>query len=107
PYTSLNRLIPYIWVGFAFQVYSGVTLWMTKPDKYLAAGMFEAKLSFVILGAILTWYFQNVLKQEAAVWQASGTVSSRGVKFVSATALAWAGVLTTGRLTAYLGSLYS
>ena len=107
PYTSLNRLIPYMWVAFVFQVYSGVTLWMTKPDKYLSAGMFEAKLSFVILGAVLTWYFQNVLKQEAAVWQASGTVSSRGVKFVCATALAWAGVLTTGRLTAYLGSLYS
>jgi len=107
PYTSLNRLIPYMWVAFVFQVYSGVTLWMTKPDKYLSAGMFEAKLSFVILGAVLTWYFQSVLKQEAAVWQASGTVSSRGVKFVCATALAWAGVLTTGRLTAYLGSLYS
>lgn len=107
PYTSLNRLIPYMWVSFVLQVYSGTTLWMTKPDRYLAAGMFEAKLSFVILGAVLTWYFQNILKQEAAVWQASGTVSSRGVKFVCATTLAWAGVLTTGRLTAYLGSLYS
>ena len=107
PYTSLNKLFPYIWIAFVAQVVSGTTLWMTKPDKYLAAGMFEAKLSFVILGAILTYYFQNILKREAAAWQAAGTVSSRGVKYVAATALAWAGVLTTGRLTAYLGSLYS
>jgi hypothetical protein len=79
PYTSLSRLIPYIWIGFGFQVASGFTLFATKPDRYLAAGMFEAKLSFVILGAILTWYFQQTLRKEAAAWQAAGTVSSRGV----------------------------
>jgi hypothetical protein len=107
PYTSLPALIPIIWGGVVFQVLSGFTLWVTKPDKYLAAGMFEAKLSFVIAGAILTYYFQGTLKREAAAWQAAGTVSSRGVQLVAVTALAWAGVLTTGRLTAYLGSLYS
>jgi hypothetical protein len=30
-----------------------------------------------------------------------------GVKFVAATLLAWCGVLVAGRLTAYLGSLYT
>jgi hypothetical protein len=107
PYTSLNRLIPFIWVGVVFQAASGFTLFVTKPDKYLAAGMFEAKLSFVLLGIILTWYFQQTLKKEAAAWQAAGTVSSRAVRLVAFTSLAWAGVLTTGRLTAYLGALYS
>ena len=107
PYTSLSKLIPIIWIAVIFQVMSGVTLWVTKPDRYLAAGMFEAKISFVLIGAILTYYFQNVLKQEAAAWQAAGSVTSRGVRFSCVTALAWASVLTTGRLTAYLGSLYS
>ena len=107
PYTSLLKLFPYIWVAFVAQVYSGFTLWMTKPDKYLASGMFEAKFSFVILGAILTYYFQNVMKREAAAWEASGKVSQLGLRFIAATSLAWASVLTTGRLTAYLGALYS
>ena len=106
PITSLPKLIPYIWGGFICQVLSGFTLWSSKPDRYLSDGMFDTKFSFVILGAILTWYFQGMLKQEAANWQAAGTVSARGVQLVSVTTLAWAGVLMTGRLTAYLGTLY-
>jgi hypothetical protein len=107
PYTSLHRLMPFLWTGFVCQVASGYTLWSSKPDRYLADAMFDVKFSFVILGAILTWYFQGVLKQEATGWQATGTVSSRGVQLVCAAALAWAAVLTTGRLTAYLGTLYT
>ena len=106
PYTSLNRLIPVMWIGFACQVMSGFTLWASKPDRYLADGMFDVKFSFVILGAVLTWYFQGILKQESPSWQAAGAVSSRGLQLVCVTAVAWAAVLTTGRLTAYLGTLY-
>jgi len=106
PYTSLNRLIPVIWAGFVLQVVSGLTLWSSKPDKYLTDAMFDTKFSFVILGAILTYYFQGILRQEAPAWQAAGRVSTRGVQMVSITTLAWAGVLITGRLTAYLGTLY-
>lgn len=106
PYTSLERLIPYIWVGFACQVLSGFTLWASKPDRYLADPMFDTKFSFVILGAILTRYFATVLKQEAPAWQAAGKTSTRGVQIVCVTAFAWAAVLTTGRLTAYLSTLY-
>ena len=59
PYTSLHRLMPFLWTGFVCQVASGYTLWSSKPDRYLADAMFDVKFSFVILGAILTWYFQG------------------------------------------------
>jgi hypothetical protein len=106
PYTSLNRLIPVIWTGVVVQVYSGVTLWTSKPGRYLSDGPFVFKFSFVIIGIVLTVYFQKVLKQEAPAWEAAGKVSARGTRFVAFTALAWAAVLVGGRLTAYLGSLY-
>jgi hypothetical protein len=106
PYTSLYRLVPFIWLGFTCQVLSGFTLWASKPDRYLADAMFDTKFSFVILGAVLTVYFQSVLKREAAGWQAAGAVSSRGIQLVCLTSVAWAAVLTTGRLTAYLSTLY-
>jgi hypothetical protein len=107
PYTSLNRLFPVIWLGVLVQAMSGFSLWMSKPDRYITDGMFLAKFSFVIVGIVVTLYFQNIIRREAAAWEAKGTVSSRGVKFAAAAALVWAAVLTTGRLTAYLGSLYS
>jgi hypothetical protein len=106
PYTSLNRLIPVIWIGIALQFFSGFTLWASKPAKYLGDGMFQWKFTLVIVGVVMTWYFDNTLKRETAAWGAAGTVSSRGVRIVAATALVWAAVLVAGRLTAYLGQLY-
>ena len=106
PYTFLNRLIPLIWIGVVCQVFSGLTLWTVKPAQYLADGMFEVKFTLVVIAVVVTWYFQNTLKREAAAWDAAGAVSSRGVKFVAATCLLWAAVTIGGRLTAYLGSLY-
>ncbi len=106
PYTSLLKLFPVMWTGLAIQVYSGFTLWMSKPARYLADGLFEWKFTFVIIGAILTWYFHGVVKREAVAWEAAGKVSSRGTQWVAATALAWSAVLVAGRLTAYLGQLY-
>lgn len=107
PYTSLNRLVPVIWAGVAIQVFSGFTLWSSKPAKYLSDGMFLWKFSLVVLGVIVTVYFHKTLKREAAAWREAGAVSPWGVKVVAATALVWAAVLIAGRLTAYLGQLYS
>jgi hypothetical protein len=69
--------------------------------------MFLWKFSLVILGVVATVYFQNTLKQETAAWGESGAVSSRGLRIVAVTTLVWAAVLVAGRLTAYLGQLYS
>jgi hypothetical protein len=106
PYTSLNKLFPLIWIAVVFQVASGFTLWMTKPAQYLTAGMFDSKITFVILGVIVTAYFQGTVRREAAAWEAAGKVSSRGLKFVAATTVLWIAVNVCGRLTAYLTSLY-
>ena len=106
PYTSLNRLIPLIWIAIVFQAISGATLWLTKPAQYLADGMFEVKFSLVIIACIVMAFFHGTLRREAATWEANGAVTSRGVKFVLAATLLWAAVTIGGRLTAYLGSLY-
>ena len=106
PYTSLSKLIPFIWTGVVVQVLSGGTLWASKPAKYMADGMFQWKLIFVITGIVVTLYFQKLLKREAPNWERSGRVTTFGVRFVALTALVWAGVLVVGRLTAYLGQLY-
>jgi len=112
PISSLRHLFPVIWLSVLVQVISGSSLWMTKPDKYVAfsgfvPSMFDFKFSFVVLGCIFTAYFQSILRQEAAAWDASGKVSPRGRRIAAIMAFCWASVLFTGRLTAYLGTLYS
>jgi hypothetical protein len=106
PITSLGRLIPLVWIAFLFQALSGFTLWVTKPANYLKDGMFEVKFSLVVIAAIVMVMFHRTYRREAAEWEKSGVVSSRGVRIATASALLWAGVVIGGRLTAYLGQLY-
>ena len=106
PIPSLRFLVPVIWVGVVIQVVSGFTLFLTKPGRYLADGMFEFKLGFVVLGILFTLYFQRLLGRQAAQWQAAGRATSFGMQVACVTVLCWAGVLVMGRLTAYLGQLY-
>jgi predicted ABC-type exoprotein transport system permease subunit len=105
PYAALNRLFPVIWAAVVLQFLSGFALWMAKPTRYVVDGAFVLKFLLVVVGIVLTSYFYATLKREGASWQAAGAVSSRGVKFVAATALVWCAVLVLGRMTAYLGSI--
>jgi hypothetical protein len=106
PYSSVSRLIPFIWVALVVQVLSGLTLWITKPAQYLADGMFEVKMIFVVASIIVTVIFQRIVNGEAAKWDAGKEASPRGARFAAATCVLWACVTVGGRLTAYLGSLY-
>ena len=74
----MNKLVPFIWFAAACQILSGVTLWMTKPAQYLADGMFEVKITFLIIALVVTRVFQTTMRREAAGWEAKGAVSSRG-----------------------------
>ena len=105
PYTSLNRFFPVIWVAIALQFLSGITLWMSKPTRYVADGAFMLKFTLIVIGIILTLQFYRTINREAAAWEAQGAVSARGVKFVAAALLVWGSVLVAGRLTGYLGAI--
>src|SRR5262245_6228797 len=107
PYASLQRLFPVIWVALVLQLVTGFALWMTKPTRYVADAAFLLKFLFVIVGTVLTFYLYGSIKREAASWDAAGAVSSRGIKFVAPSLLVWCVTLVAGRLTAFLGSLYS
>ena len=107
PYASLNRLFPVLWIAFVVQFLTGVALWVTKPTRYVADAAFVLKFLLVIVGIVLTSQFYGTIKREAASWEAAGAVPSREIKFVAANFLVWCIVLIAGRLTAYLGALYT
>ena len=106
PYGWLGKLIPLVWIGVACQIVSGASLLMAKPKQYLGDTVFESKLALLAGALAVTWTFHATLKREVAGWDATGSVSTRGLQLVCAAALLWAAVTLTGRLTAYLGSLY-
>lgn len=106
PLSSIRAFFPFIWAAVICQVLSGGTLWLTKPVSYVVAGVFDVKFSLVVIGVILTVFYQRFLRREIPTWEATGAVSVSGVRFAALTCVVWAGVLIMGRLTAYLGDLY-
>lgn len=106
PYAALPKLFPIIWTGIVFQVFSGVTLWMSKPARYVKDGVFDIKFSLVVIGVVLLVFFQRMLVRETPTWDAQGKAPSSAVRLAAAACLCWAFVIVMGRLTAYLGSLY-
>ena len=107
PYGSLNRLFPVIWAALALQFLSGLTLWMAKPTRYVTDGAFVLKLALVIVGIFMTVRLCRTMKREAPAWDAAGAIPSGGAKFIAANLLVWCGILVAGRLTAYLGPIFS
>jgi hypothetical protein len=69
---------------------------MSKPAQYLAAGMFDVKLTLVIVGVVVTHISRGPIKREADAWKKAGAASSRGVKFVAAAVLVWTAVNIVG-----------
>jgi len=106
PYTLMRRLIPLIWIGVVVQAFSGFSLFLTKPVRYLGDGLFQWKLGLVVAGIVATIYLQSLLKREAAGWEETNSVSTNGLRLATIAGLIWAGVLIMGRLTAYVGQLY-
>jgi len=107
PFSSLNRLFPVFWVAVIVQFVSGFFLWMTKATRYVADIAFELKTVLVVIGIVVTYSFYNTIKQEAAIWDSKGAISSRTVTSVALIIVVWCAVLIAGRLTGYLGALYN
>jgi hypothetical protein len=106
PIASVLKFFPAIWIAAVFQVASGITLWMTKPDRYVKDPVFDIKFTLVVVGLFVVWHYQKFIAKRVGDWQAAGKVSSSGMRFAALTCTIWAFVLVMGRLTAYLGSLY-
>jgi hypothetical protein len=105
PYTSLSRFFPVVWLALLLQIASGGVLWATKPTRYVADGAFMLKLALIVIGIILTMYFQSTIRRQAGTWQMKGTISSPMARFVAFTLILWCSVVVAGRLVGYLGSL--
>jgi hypothetical protein len=103
-YTSLRRLFPALWVGFAVQLFSGAALWATKATQYTVDVAFLVKLVLVVAGFILALVLYGSVKREAVSW-AADTAAPRRFKAVLPSLLVWCAVIIFARLTAFLGAL--
>ena len=99
PLAPLKKLFPFMWLGFCANAITGVGLAFADPEKLLNGAMWIKftclALALVTLRLIQTRVFGNPHPAEP--------LSLRSKVLAAASIFFWAGTITAGRLSAYLG----
>ena len=103
PVSDLARhLLPWSRVGLLAVAVSGISMFSAHATEWIANPAFWVKLSLIALAGLNAWTFHRFTFPSVAAWDrhASAPAAAR-VSAVASLAL-WAGVVTCGRLLAYL-----
>ncbi len=102
PYTSLDKLLTFAWIGFVINFLSGAAIFTSAATFYVSNGPFILKFVLVLLGALTVWYMQPILKTESANWAGGLPVAGMVQTLAIGSLVLWTVAITTGRFTAYL-----
>jgi hypothetical protein len=96
-----RRLFPWQMVGMALSAITGSLLFYGQPLRYYGKVFFWIKVLFMVLAGVNAIAFHFTTYRSVATWD-SDRVLPPGARLAGAFSLAlWAGVVMTGRLTAY------
>ena len=112
PYSSLAKLFPYMWIGFAINVLSGIALLIAYPAKALTNPVFYIKMiAIAIAVGILLWlqghFVRGSFAPAATVHDEHPTTLSRATFRRAAWSLLglWLIATVAGRMLAYTYSI--
>jgi hypothetical protein len=96
-----RRLFPWQMVGMALSAITGGLLFYGQPLRYYGKVFFWIKVLFMILAGVNAIAFHFTTHPSVAKWDSDRALPT-GARLAGAFSLAlWAGVVMTGRLTAY------
>jgi hypothetical protein len=105
PIAALSRLMPVAWVGFVINALSGVLLFMANATRLVTNWAFLLKMSFVLLGGIVTWLLWRNLKQRsvpAAAAKPGYTITPAARVTAGISLGVWFAAIIFGRIIAYV-----
>ncbi|MGC2507640.1 MAG: DUF6644 family protein [Candidatus Acidiferrales bacterium] len=97
----LQQLNPYLFVGFAIMIVSGLLLFAGDPPAFWGTIFFKAKMIFLVLAGLNVLIFNATIGRKVAEWDmASKTPSAAKVAAVVSIVL-WVAIVAAGRAIAY------
>jgi hypothetical protein len=97
-----NRLLPWAWVGFALQLFTGALLFSSEAVHMYANPAFRVKMLLICLAGVHALVFRWTVYRNVAAWDESAVLPA-GAKvagFVSI--LIWIGVVAAGRFIGFI-----
>lgn len=102
PYTSLDSMLAFAWIGFVINFLSGAAIFTSQATFYVTSGPFILKIAMVLLGALTAAYMLPILKTESAKWVGGSPVTGIVKTLAIGSLVMWSIAITMGRFTAYL-----
>ena len=97
----VERLQPWIMLGFFVMVVSGVLLFYAIPVRSYHNIFFRTKCVFLVLAGLNAWAFHTGIFKTASRWGKDAEPPSRARLAGAASLILWAGIIITGRMIAY------
>ena len=104
PIRPLDKLFPVMWAGFWINAASGVALLVADATTMLDNWVFYSKMACMAAAMVVLVKTRRRLFRAPGALGPDDRVVPSGMKLLAgASLLLWAGAITAGRLTAYIG----
>jgi hypothetical protein len=105
PLEPLGRLFPFVWVGFAITVFSGIGLAVADATNKLVNPILIIKLVLILFATITTRMIQTKLFRTGADLDEPTIATGRFL--AGSTLVLWFAVTVAGRLIAYSRTIFN
>jgi len=102
PLKSMIGLLPFVWIGFLINVFTGSMLFIYGATNFGPNRAFQVKMAFLVLAGLNALAFDLAVRRSGSSWVAADRPPTfvKGVATLSL--FFWVCVVTTGRWMAYL-----
>jgi hypothetical protein len=97
----LDRILPWVFGGFAIMVCTGLLLFYANPLKTWLNIFFRLKLCFLILAGLNALIFHRTIGRSVSKWDFQAVPPFRARLAGGISLTLWAAIVISGRLIAY------
>jgi len=102
PLKSMIGLLPFVWVGFLINVFTGSMLFIYGATNFGPNRAFQLKMAFLVVAGLNALAFDIAVRRSGGGWVVADRPPSLVKGFATLSLLFWVCVVTTGRWMAYL-----
>lgn len=97
-----DKLLPWVWFGFALNIVSGALLFASDAVEFAANTSFRAKMALLVLAALNAVWFQMRIAPAIPAWDREAMPPPNARVAAALSIALWLAVITAGRLMAYI-----
>lgn len=98
---TTSRFLPWIWIAFVVLATTGLLLVIGEPKRELVSAPFWIKMGLIVVGLAATLWFQRTVSNDPDRWDRPERAGIARF-YALGTLIVWIGVITAGRLIAYV-----